>query len=273
MLNRESGEPGWDIASDLERAIAAREMEAWFQPQVGRSEQITGFEALLRWKHPLRGHIQPGNFIPVAEKTGLINGLGDWIMNEGCLRWKTWSARSANDVSLAVNVSAVQFDQPHFAERTMEIVLSTGVDASRLIIEITETAFLSDKKRTAAQLAELRRAGMRVALDDFGTGYASLACLATLPIDIVKLDREFVAQTFAEKPEMLESVIDMAHRNGFLVVAEGVETAAQSAFLLGAGCGQLQGNYYGRPMNSDDVVALLASVAGTKASASPNSRA
>jgi len=269
MENRESFESGWDIGPDLARGIAAREMEAWFQPQVEQDEQLAGFEALLRWNHPLRGLIQPAKFIPAAEKTGLINSLGNWIMNQACLSLRKWCCRGAIDVSLAVNVSAIQFDQPHFVEQTLECVASAGVDASRLTIEITETAFVSDMKRTAAQLRELRRAGMRVALDDFGTGYASLVCLATLPIDTVKLDREFVVQTIAEKPAMLESVIQMAHRNGFHVVAEGVETAAQSAFLRSAGCDQLQGYYYGRPMNWDAAAALIEAAAGTRTNLLP----
>ena len=269
MENRESYESGWDIASDLARGIAAHEMEAWYQPQVGQDEQLAGFEALLRWNHPLRGLIQPAKFIPAAEKTGLINGLGDWIMIQACLSCSQWSRQGAKDFSLAVNVSAIQFDQPHFVEQTLGIAEWAGVDASRLTIEITETAFLSDMKRTAAQLEELRTAGMRVALDDFGTGYASLACLARLPIDTVKLDREFVVQTIAEKPAILESVIDMAHRSGFRVVAEGVETAAQSAFLRSAGCDQLQGYYYGRPMHCEAAAALLATVADTRTKLSP----
>lgn len=264
MENRESLESGWDIGLDLARGMAAHEMEAWFQPQVGQNEQLTGFESLLRWNHPLRGLIQPARFIPVAEKTGLINSLGHCIMNQACLSWGRWSCQGAKDMSLAVNVSAIQFDQPHFVERTLEIVASAGMNTSLLMIEITETAFLSDMKRTAAQLGELRRAGMRVALDDFGTGYASLACLARLPIDTVKLDREFVVQTIAEKPAMLESVIHMAHRNGFKVVAEGVETAAQSAFLRSAGCDQLQGYYYGRPMHCDDAETLLKAAADAR---------
>jgi EAL domain-containing protein (putative c-di-GMP-specific phosphodiesterase class I) len=272
MKNRGSFESGWDVGRDLARGMAADEMEAWFQPQVGQTEQLTGFEALLRWNHPLRGLIQPAKFIAVAEKTGLTNILGNWFMNHACLHWGKWSAQGAKDVSLAVNVSAVQLDQPHFVEQTLESVASARVDASRLTIEITETAFLSDMRRTAVQLGELRRAGMRVALDDFGPGYASLACLAALPIDTVKLEREFVVQTIAEKPAMLESVIQMAHRNGFHVVAEGVETAAQSAFLRSAGCDRLQGYYYGRPMHCDAVAALLAAAADTKANLSPKAR-
>lgn len=272
MGNRESFESGWDIVSDLKRGIAAHEMEAWFQPQVGKDEQLAGFETLLRWNHPLRGLVQPDEFIPIAEKTGLINILGDWIMIQACLSCSKWSRQGAKDVSLAVNVSAIQFDRPHFVERALEIAARARVDASRLTIEITETAFMSDMKRTAAQLEELRRAGMRVALDDFGTGYASLACLATLPIDTVKLDRGFVVQTIAEKPAMLESVIHMAHRNGFQVVAEGVETAAQSAFLRSAGCDQLQGYYYGRPMHFDEAAALLAAAADMKTNRSPKAK-
>jgi len=272
MENRESFESGRDIGIDLARGMAAQEMEAWFQPQVDQLEQLAGFEALLRWNHPRHGLIQPAEFIPFAEKTGLINGLGNWIMTEACRSWRKWSCRNVKEVSLGVNVSAIQFDQPHFVEQTLEIVQSAGMDASRLTIEITETAFLSDMKRTAAQLRELRKTGMRVALDDFGTGYASLACLATLPIDTVKLDREFVLQTIAEKPAMLESVIQMAHRNGFHVVAEGVETAAQSAFLRSAGCDRLQGYYFGSPMNGDAAAALLDVETGKGTNLSPESR-
>ncbi len=271
MENRESFESGWDIGRDLARGMAAQEMEPWFQPQVGQDEELTGFESLLRWNHPVRGLIQPAKFIPVAEKTGLVNSLGNWILNRACVEWGKWHREGAREVSLAVNVSAIQFDHPDFVEQALGIVGSTGMDASFLTIEITETAFLSDMKRTAAQLRELRRAGMRVALDDFGTGYASLACLATLPIDTVKLDREFVVGTITEKPTMLESIIHMAHRNGFQVVAEGVETEAQSVFLRSAGCDRMQGYYYGRPMNCGEVSALFAAAEGARPNLSPKS--
>jgi EAL domain-containing protein (putative c-di-GMP-specific phosphodiesterase class I) len=249
----------FDSGLDLARGIDACEMEAWFQPQVGRDERLTGFEALLRWNHPVHGLIRPGRFISLAEETGLIQILGSWITTQACRNCREWARAGDKGLSVAINASAIQFEQADFAAQVAAIVSSTGVDPTRVMIEITETAFLKDLEKTAEHLRALRAMGMHVALDDFGSGYATFTCLASLPVDTVKLDSAFVTRTIADKPAMLKSIVHMAHQNGFCVIAEGVETAEQSLFLRNAGCDRLQGFYYGKPMTSAAVIPFMAS--------------
>jgi EAL domain-containing protein (putative c-di-GMP-specific phosphodiesterase class I) len=234
-----------------------RELEAHFQPQVCKDEHLTGFEALVRWNHPRRGLIYPSEFIPALENSSMMNRLGSWILLEACQRCKRWRRNGLRALNVSINVSAIQFNEPDFAGHVLEIVACTGIDPRQLTIEITETAFLKDLAKTAAHLTDLRSAGIRTALDDFGCGYSSLICLAKLPIDMIKLDHGFVAQTIEERPAMLKSIVNMAQCNGFQVLAEGVETAAQSRFLRDAGCDGLQGFYYGRPMSSAEVGPFL----------------
>ena len=234
-------------------------MEPFFQPQVAPDGTLIGFEALLRWNHPVRGIVLPNEFVPIAEKTGLVNMLGYSMLRAVFTNCVTWSRPGRRELRVAANVSAIQFDQVDFVEQVIEIVAMSKLNPRLVTLEITETASLKDLLRTAAQLRALRSVGMHFALDDFGNGYASLACLATLPVDTVKLDRSFVTRTIAEKPGMLESVIQMAHRNGLSVVAEGVESRIQSMILRRAGCDVLQGFYYGRPMRSGAVQAFVES--------------
>jgi EAL domain-containing protein (putative c-di-GMP-specific phosphodiesterase class I) len=257
MISVENLGLAFDSGFDLARGMNAREMEAWFQPQVGPDERLTGFEALLRWNHPVHGLIRPGHFISLAEETGLIKMLGSWITTQACRNCKEWTRAGDKGLSVAINASAIQFEQVDFAEHVAAIVSSTGVDPTRVMIEITETAFLKVLEKTAEHVRSLRAMGMHVALDDFGSGYATFTCLASLAIDTVKLDSRFVTRTLADKPAMLESIVNMAHQNGFSVIAEGVETAEQSKFLRNAGCDRLQGFYYGKPMTSAAVMPFI----------------
>jgi EAL domain-containing protein (putative c-di-GMP-specific phosphodiesterase class I) len=252
----------FDSGLDLARGIDAREMEAWFQPQVGSDERLTGFEALLRWNHPVLGLIRPGRFIPLAEETGLIRMLGSWITTQACRNCREWARASGEGLSVAINASAVQLEQADFAEHVAAIASSTGVDPTSVMIEITETAFIKNMEKAAEHVRALRATGMHVALDDFGSGYATLTCLASLAIDTVKLDSGFVTRTIADRPAMLESIIKMAHHNGFGVIAEGVETEEQSIRLRNAGCDRLQGYYYGKPMTSAAVPPFIGSLSG-----------
>jgi EAL domain-containing protein (putative c-di-GMP-specific phosphodiesterase class I) len=238
----------WNEARALEFAMSLGEMEVWFQPQVGCDERLKGFEALVRWNHPLRGLIRPDEFIPDAERTGLIHTLGNRIMAQACRDCRDWETSGAEDLSVAVNASAVQFEQPDFADQVIATVSAAGLDPSRLIVELTETALLTDLDGTAEHLRRLRAAGVHTALDDFGSGYATLTCLATLPIEAIKLDHRFVRRTIDHKPAMLGSVIAMAHQIGYLVIGEGAETSADVSFLRNAGCDRIQGFYYGRPV-------------------------
>jgi hypothetical protein len=175
MRSAESSGLAFDSRLDLARGIDAREMEAWFQPQVGPDERLTGFEALLRWNHPVHGLIRPGQFIPLAEETGLIKMLGSWITTQACRNCKEWSRTGDRGLSVAINASAIQFEQADFAENVAAIVSSTGVDPTRVMIEITETVFIRDLEKAAKQVRTLRAMGMHVALDDFGSGYATFS--------------------------------------------------------------------------------------------------
>jgi EAL domain-containing protein (putative c-di-GMP-specific phosphodiesterase class I) len=257
MTSRESTGTAFELGRDLGRAIDAREMEAWFQPQVGTGEQVTGFEALLRWNHPVHGLIPPARFIPLAEATGLIGILGSWITSEACRCCTGWTRAGDRGLGVAINASAIQLEQADFADHIAAIVSSTGVDPTRVMIEITETAFIKNMEGAAEHVRALSAMGMHVALDDFGSGYATFTCLASLPIDTVKLDSAFVSRTIANKPAMLNSIVRMAHENGFCVIAEGVETEEQSNFLRNAGCDRLQGFYYGHPMPGAAVMPFI----------------
>jgi EAL domain-containing protein (putative c-di-GMP-specific phosphodiesterase class I) len=171
-------------------------------------------------------------------------------MRQACRDCRDWEGSGPEELSVAVNVSAVQFEQKNFADQVIEIASAAGLNPSRLTVEVTETAFLTDLAGTAEHLRRLRAAGIHTALDDFGSGYATLTCLATLPIEAVKLDHRFVRHTIEHKPAMLSSVIAMAHQNGLLVVGEGAETHSDASFLRNAGCDRIQGFYYGRPVRA-----------------------
>jgi EAL domain-containing protein (putative c-di-GMP-specific phosphodiesterase class I) len=257
MISLESTGIAFDLGRDLARGIDAREMEAWFQPQVGTDERVTGFEALLRWNHPLHGLTPPGRFIPLAEATGLIRILGSWITAQACRSCSEWTRVGDKSLGVAINASAIQLEQADFAEHIAAIVSSAGIDPARVMIEITETAFIKNMEGATEHVRALRAMGMHLALDDFGSGYATFTCLASLPIDTVKLDAAFVTRTIADKPAMLSSIVKMAHENDFCVIAEGVETEEQSIFLRNAGCDRLQGFYYGHPMTSAAVMPFI----------------
>ena len=239
--------------TDLRSALAAKQFELYFQPLVdGRSRQIIGAEALIRWNHPTRGVVSPVEFIPHAERTGLIIPLGTWVMESACEHLASWAGRpELADLVLSINVSAKQFQAPDFARQMMSILERTGADPRRLKIELTESLFAGNFDDIAAAMTLLQGKGVTFALDDFGTGFSSLSYLGKLPLDQLKIDRSFVAgiEPGDANVAICASIIGLARNLKLKVVAEGVETEAE-AYFLGAvhRCDMLQGFMFSRPV-------------------------
>ena len=239
------------LVNDLRHALVKNQFRLYCQIEVADQEKVIGAEVLLRWQHPVRGLISPVEFIPLAEDTGLILPIGLWVLETACVLLKSWEKNpDLQALHLAINISAHQFRQPDFVESLLKIMQDTGINPDRLILEITESMVLGDIQHAIAKMTELKRIGVRFAMDDFGTGYSSLAYLTRLPFDHLKIDRSFV-QNIGVKPTdavIIQTIIAMANELGMIVVAEGVETEAQHAFLQQHGCPVFQGYLFGRPM-------------------------
>jgi diguanylate cyclase (GGDEF)-like protein len=246
-----------EISRDLSLALSLGQFQLHYQPLIHRDGLLTGFEALVRWNHPVHGLVAPAEFIPQAEQSGLILSLGDWILRQACSTCRTWQTPGQPGVGVAVNVSARQFDQADYSERVLDALEETGLDPSLLTLELTEGVLVRDVNRTRTHLATLRLTGIRIALDDFGTGYSSLSYLTDLPADVIKLDRSFLNRELPESSTVVESIVNLAHRLGLKVVAEGVETDTQRTNLLDLMCDQLQGYYFSKPVSEGEVPRLL----------------
>lgn len=239
------------LIHDLRNAIADGGLALHLQALTDRTGRITGAEMLLRWTRPGGEAVSPAEFIPVAEESGLILPLGNWVLDCACSQLAAWSAQpSTRGLSLAINVSARQFTDPGFVNRVRRALAAKGADPARLKLEITETAILGDLAETSGKLAQLRAQGIRVALDDFGTGYSSLTYLSRLPLDQIKIDQSFVARlpNDANDAMVTQTIVAMGHGLGMEVVAEGVETEAQLDLLMAHGCDAFQGYLIARPM-------------------------
>jgi diguanylate cyclase (GGDEF)-like protein len=245
------------IEVDLCEALEAGQLELHYQPVVDlRHNTITAFEALARWRHPIRGMISPAKFIAIAEDCGLIIKLGEWALTEACRA----AARWCEDLDVAVNLSPVQLSDPELLSKMESILDETGLAARRLVLEITERTFLNDSERTLSVLHRLKQLGVRISLDDFGTGYSSLSYLRSFPFDIIKVDRSFVAD-FSEDPSsrlIVQGVILIADGLGIRTVAEGVETEAQRQMLKILGCNEMQGYLVSPAVPVGEVDALVA---------------
>ncbi|MCW0935622.1 EAL domain-containing protein [Pantoea sp. RG18] len=249
-----------NIAADLRTALHNRHgLEVWYQPlmDIG-GQQMVGIEALLRWHHPARGLIAPGEFIAIAEETGLIIPLGEWVLAEACVTQQRFP-----ELLVAVNVSPVQFRSTGFVERVMAIVSQNGGDPKRLELEITEGVLIEDEREARAIIVELRDAGFRIALDDFGTGYSSLNYLSNFPVDKIKIDRSFTQSLGVAENSVaiVESVVKLGHAMSLMVTAEGVETPGQMSALADAGCNQLQGYLFSQAVPADQLAALMKTIA------------
>jgi diguanylate cyclase (GGDEF)-like protein/PAS domain S-box-containing protein len=244
----------------LRRAVSQNELVLHFQPQVDVSSgRIVGAEALVRWRDPVEGLIPPSDFIPMAEQSGLIVAIGDWVLREACRHGKRWADSGLPRITLAVNVSSRQFQYGDLAGKVAGILAETGLPAERLELELTESVLMQHQQQAADILDQLRRLGVRIAIDDFGTGYSSLAYLKGFPIDILKIDKSFVNDIprHQDDMEIAATIIAMAHTLRLQVLAEGVETQAQLDFLKGKGCDRYQGYLMSQPLPADDFAAFF----------------
>ena len=230
-----------------------------YQAKVTRDDQLAGFEALLRLNHPKFGMIPPLDFIPAAERTGLIMPIGAWVLDEVCRQIAAWRCAGLGEIAVAVNVSSVQLSQPDFAESVTACLLRHEVAPWHLELELTESILISGSESVLRQMRQLRTLGVRLSIDDFGTGYSSLSYLYRLEVDTVKLDKSFIQPMENDKMArwLVHSMIGIAHGLGLGVVAEGVETEGQRAALIEAGCVQMQGYLFARPLAAADLEPLL----------------
>src|SRR5581483_6876924 len=243
------------LQHDLKAAIENREFTLVYQPEANIDGEVIGFEALVRWNHPVQGLIMPAKFIPLAEDSGLIVPLGELILREACREAATWS----KPLQLAINLSPAQFRNGDLAGLVHSVLLETGLSASRLELEITEGVLIDDFSHAQSTLRRLKSLGVKIAMDDFGTGYSSLSYLQSFPFDKIKIDRSFIADiaTNHNNAAIVRAVISLADSLNLPVLAEGVETEEQHAVLNRAGCNQIQGYLLGRPQPIDTYGTLI----------------
>jgi diguanylate cyclase (GGDEF)-like protein/PAS domain S-box-containing protein len=251
-----------DLAADLSRAVEKGQLHLCYEPQISlASGRICCLEALVRWRHPARGEVSPGEFIPLAEDTGMILAIGRWVLREACRQVKAWQERwpAPAPLTIAVNLSARQLQHPGIVDEVRAALAAAGLDPQSLVLEITETAIMEHLDAAITLLTELRRLGVRLALDDFGTGYSSLSYLQRLPVDILKIDRSFVAGVArsTEDSALARGILTLGQTLGLETVAEGIETAEQLAALRALGCQLGQGYLFARPLGPAAVDALL----------------
>ena len=256
-----------ELEADLRAALAQGAFELHYQPQVDlRSDRVTGCEALLRWRHPVRGMVSPADFVPVAEETGLIEEIGQWVLRTACAEAAGWPA----DVRIAVNVSPIQFRSETLSLKVAAALSETGLDPRRLELEITEAVLIADDDAALATLNQLRALGVHIALDDFGTGYSSLQYLQRFPFDKIKIDRSFVKEVTrnSSSASIIRAVVSIAADRNMITTAEGVETLQQRETVQNLGCTQMQGYLFSAARPAQEIRALLASgEAGVEAAA------
>jgi len=248
------------IEGQLRRAIEQNELVLYYQPQFNlNSGELSGLEALVRWEHPENGLISPAKFIPIAEETGLIVRLGEWVLREACRQGKAWLDAGIDPGLIAVNISTVQLQRENLLVTLQSVLDETGFPARHLELEITESFVMGHEGRAIELLAAIRALGVTLAIDDFGTGYSSLAYLKKLPIQKLKIDQGFVRELPDDEDDsaIATAVIAMGHSLGFTVIAEGVETAEQQGFLRDLGCDQGQGYLFSRPVPADSLQGFL----------------
>jgi EAL domain-containing protein (putative c-di-GMP-specific phosphodiesterase class I) len=248
------------METSLRRGLERDEFFLHYQPRVCLAERaVTGVEALVRWRHPQRGIVPPAEFIALAEETGTIHANGRWVLEAACTQAARWERTGLPPLRMAVNVSARQFARDGLVADVAAALEASGLAAARLELEITESVMAQNVERAAQVLAALRALGVRVALDDFGTGYSSLAQLKRLPIDTIKVDRAFVTglPEDSEDAAIARAIIAMGQSLRLVVVAEGVETAEQHAFLQAQGCDEMQGYLVSPPLDAEACAAFV----------------
>ncbi len=243
-------------------AAENQELEILYQPKVRSADSaIVGAEALIYWNHPGEGRLSPGRFIPLAEESGLILPIGDWVLKTACSQAVSWRQAGLDDFSVAVNISAIQFRERGFVDKIGAILERTGLAPAALELEITETVAMTEVEQTMRRMKDLEQLGVRIAIDDFGTGYSSLAYLKRFPIHTLKIDKSFILKLPADKENMaiVKAVIALANNLGLDIVAEGVETEQQANVLTQHGCELLQGFHFSRPVSADEFYRLARS--------------
>lgn len=241
-------------------ALEKNELEVYYQPQYSlNNEKIIGVEALLRWNHPEMGMVGPDKFIPIAEETGLIVPIGEWVLKTACEQLKKWTDAGYPTMRMAVNLSTRQFWKPGLEKVIGNILDESGINPIDLELELTESIIMHDTLTISDTLYELHQMGIGLSIDDFGTGYSSLSYIQRFPIDRLKIDRSFVQDitTSEEDAEMIISIIALGHSMKLQVLAEGVETKEQLDYLQQQGCDEVQGFYFSRPVPANELEALL----------------
>ncbi|HEY9907165.1 MAG TPA: EAL domain-containing protein, partial [Thermosynechococcaceae cyanobacterium] len=250
------------LESDLRRALVRNEFLLYYQPQIDlKTNQILGVEALIRWQHPRLGFVSPAQFIPLAEETGLICAIGDWVLREACHQHQAWRSAGLPPIRIAINLSAQQFQQPNLVSSIIQTLQETGVSPRYLEMEITESAAMHNIAFTTAMLQQLQQAGIQIAMDDFGTGYSSLSAIKHFPFHILKVDQSFVrdALTNPSDAAIVKAVVALGRGLGLKVLAEGVETQAQLDFLRTIDCDSAQGYYFSKPLPASEIAMVFAS--------------
>ena len=247
------------LENALRSALANHEFELLYQPLVNREGSVEGLEALLVWRHPLHGTIAPGQFIPIAEETGLIIEIGSWVIRQACTQGAEWLKSGYHSVRISVNVSALQFERRDFVQTVATTLALSGFPAHCLELELTESYIMRDLPHYVRRMTQLRDLGVSIAIDDFGTGYSSLSYLNKLPVDSLKIDQSFLRGL--QEPEgslpVVQSIVRLAHNMNLTVVAEGVETAAELDLVRVLGCDKVQGHVYGPSLRQEEADALL----------------
>ncbi len=250
------------LETDLRHALERQEFYLHYQPIVTlETQRINGFEALVRWKHPKRGQVSPGEFIPVVEDNGLIVPLGSWVLREACCQLRTWQQQfpDIQPLTMSINISGNQFAQPELVRQVADILQETGLRPQDLKLEITETVIMDHAKSAIAMLSDLKSLGVQLQIDDFGTGYSSFSYLQRFPTDNLKIDRSFIMGmgTDDDSHEIVQAIVTLAHNLGMTVTAEGVETNEQMTFLKAMGCDYGQGYFFAKAVDHHDIPLLL----------------
>ncbi len=253
------------IENSLRKAIEREELELHYQPQfLLENGQLIGMEALLRWNTASHGYVPPSDFIPIAEETGLILPIGEWVLREACRQSVIWEKQGLTKIRIAVNISSLQFQQSNFVESVAKILAETEAKANNIELEITESVAIGFVENTISKLSHLKSMGFHIAMDDFGTGYSSLQYMSKLPIDRIKIDRSFISllNTSNKNDSIVKLIVMMAKGLGFKVIAEGVETEQQKSFLKSIDCDEVQGYLMSRPLKLEDCNRFLTETEG-----------
>jgi EAL domain-containing protein (putative c-di-GMP-specific phosphodiesterase class I) len=255
------------LGRELRLALWNEELELFYQPQVGYGGRISGAEALIRWRHPKRGYIPPSEFIPVAERLGLMPKVGEWVIAQACEKLSDWKDRPVlSGLTLSINVSADQFLTPDFERIISECCRKFNVDERKLKLELTESVLLTNVENVISKMETLKGAGFDISLDDFGTGYSSLSYLRRLPLSELKIDRSFVAGVLRDDKdaELARNIVRLGRALNLSVLAEGIETTEQFKFMQQCGCDAFQGFFFGKPVAADEFErsALITAVHG-----------